>query len=39
MVEGLAHAVGVGKGKENVVAVVVVYSRGKVETPSPVFCP
>ena len=39
MVEGLAHTVGVGEGEENVVAAVVVYSRGEVEVPSPVFCP
>ncbi len=39
MVEGLAHTVGVGKGVENVVAAVVVDSRGEVKTPSPVFCP
>ena len=39
MFEGLAHAVGVGKGEENVVAAVVVCSGGEVEAPSPVFCP
>ena len=39
MVEGLAYTVGVGEGEENVVAAVVVYSRGEVEAPSPVFCP
>ena len=39
MVEGLAHTVGVGEGKENVVAAVVVYGREEVEAPSPVFCP
>ncbi len=33
MVEGLAYTVGVGEGEENVVAAVVVYSRGEVETP------
>ncbi len=39
MVEGLAHTVGVGEGGGNVVAAVVVHSRGEVESPSPVFCP
>ncbi len=39
MVEGLTHTVGVGEGEEDVVAAVVVYSRGEVKAPSPVFCP
>jgi hypothetical protein len=39
MVKGLAHAIGVGEGEEDVVATVVVYSGGEIETPSPVFCP
>ena len=39
MIEDLAHTVGVGEGEENVVAAVVVHSRGEVEAPSPVFCP
>ncbi len=39
MVQGLAHAVGVRKGEENVVAAVVVNSRGEVEAPSLMFCP
>jgi hypothetical protein len=37
MVEGLTHTVGVGEGKENVAAAVVVYSRGEVKAPSPVW--
>ena len=39
MVKGLAHAIGVGEGEENVVAAVVVYSRGEVKALSPMFCP
>ncbi len=39
MVEGLAHTVGVREGEEKVVAAVVIYSRGEVEAPSPMFCP
>ncbi len=39
MVQGLAYTVGVREGEENVVAAVVVYGRGEVEGPSPMFCP
>ncbi len=39
MAKGLAHAIGVGERKEDVVAAVVVYSGGEIETSSPVFCP
>ncbi len=39
MVKGLAHAVGVREGDENVEAAAVVYGRGEVKAPSPVFCP
>ena len=39
MIKGLTHAIGVGEREEDVVAAVVVYSGGEIETPSPVFCP
>ena len=39
MVKGLANAVGVRQGKEDVVTAVVVYGRGEVKSPSPMFCP
>ncbi len=39
MVKGLAHAVGVGEGEENVVTAVMVDGGGEVEAPSPMFCP
>ena len=39
MVKGLAYTVGVRYGEEDVVAAVVVYGRGEVEGPSPMFCP
>jgi hypothetical protein len=38
MVKGLAYTVGVRDGEENVVAAVVVYSGGEVESPSPMVC-
>jgi hypothetical protein len=39
VVKGLANAVGVREGKENVMTAVMVYGRGEVKGPSPMFCP
>ena len=39
MVKGLAYTVRGRRGKEDVVAAVVVDGRGEVKDPSPMFCP
>ena len=39
MVKGLANTVGVREGKENVMTAVMIYGRGEVKGPSPMFCP
>jgi len=39
VIEGLTDPIRVGEGKEDIMTAIVVYSRGQVEAPSPMFCP